>query len=135
MPEKVLQGGKKMKKAIILNAGEGKRLRPLTENVHTCLVKVGNTTILEHQLSNIVGCGIREVILAVGYHHERINKELQKSQFDLEVTYVRNPIYYKTNNAEMIKDFADQHKIEVPVTHFVYSALKSTKPLIAFNSL
>ena len=39
------------------------------------------------------------------------------------------------NNAKMIKDFADQQKIEIPVTHFVYSALKSTKPLIAFNSL
>lgn len=39
------------------------------------------------------------------------------------------------NNAEMIKGFADEHEIEVPVTEFVYSALKGTKPLIAFNNL
>jgi glycerol-3-phosphate dehydrogenase (NAD(P)+) len=39
------------------------------------------------------------------------------------------------NNAEMIKNFADEHKIRVPVTEFVYSVLNGTKPLTAFNNL
>lgn len=39
------------------------------------------------------------------------------------------------NNAEMIKSLAGKHKIEVPVTDFVYSTLKGVKPLIAFNIL
>lgn len=39
------------------------------------------------------------------------------------------------NNAEMIEGFAIEHEIEVPVTEFVHSALKGTKPLIAFNNL
>lgn len=39
------------------------------------------------------------------------------------------------NNAEIIEGFANEHGIEVPVTEFVYSALKGTKPLIAFNNL
>lgn len=86
-----------MEKAIILDAGESKRLRPLTENMPKCLVKIGNMTILEHQLSNLVECGIRKVILVVGYHYNMIQKKLKKSPFDLEVKYVRNPIYYKTN--------------------------------------
>lgn len=86
-----------MKKAIILNAGEGKRLRPLTEKKPKCLVRVGNKTILEHQLSSIVECGIKEVILVVGYHHEMIYKKLNEKKFDLEVTFIRNPIYSETN--------------------------------------
>lgn len=88
---------KNMKKAIILSAGESKRLRPLTRNMPKCLVKIGNMTILEHQLSNLVEFGIRELILVMGYHYNMIQEKLKKSSFDLEVKYVRNPIYYKTN--------------------------------------
>lgn len=39
------------------------------------------------------------------------------------------------NNTEVIKNLADQYKIEIPVTNFVYYVLKNTRPLIAFNSL
>jgi len=39
------------------------------------------------------------------------------------------------NNAGILRSFADKHEIEVPVTEFVHSALKGTKPSIAFNNL
>lgn len=86
-----------MEKAIILNAGEGRRLHPLTEKHPKCLVKVGNKSILEHQLSSLVKCGISKVIIVVGYHNKLIYNKLRKSQFDLEFTFVINPIYSKTN--------------------------------------
>jgi choline kinase len=86
-----------MKKAIILDAGEGKRLRPLTENLPKCLIKIGNKTILEHQIFSLMDCGIRELVLVIGYGSSMILKKLEESSFDLETKYVRNPIYYKTN--------------------------------------
>jgi len=86
-----------MEKAIILDAGEGKRLHPLTENMPKCLIKIGNKTILEHQLCNLVECGIKELILVIGYHSNMILEKLKRGFSDLEIKYVRNPIYYKTN--------------------------------------
>jgi len=86
-----------MEKAIILDAGEGKRLHPLTGNMPKCLIKIGNKTILEHQLCNLVECGIKELILVIGCHSEMILEKLKRGFSDLEIRHVRNPIYYKTN--------------------------------------
>jgi len=86
-----------MDKAIILDAGEGKRLRPLTKSTPKCLLKLNEMTILEHQLSNLSKCGIKEVVLVVGYLANRILRRLEKNNFNLKLRFIRNPIYYKTN--------------------------------------
>lgn len=102
-----------MDKAIILNAGEGKRLRPLTKNLPKCLLKIGNKTILEHQLSNLAKCSIKEVTVVIGHRSEMICRKIRQAPFDLSVNYIWNEIYYKTNTAyslwlarnEMDEDF------------------------------
>lgn len=86
-----------MKKAVILNAGEGKRLRPLTQGKPKCLLKINGVTILEHQLDNLVECGIKDALLVVGYHSQMIMKSVEKGNFKLHVTYVYNPIFDRTN--------------------------------------
>jgi len=86
-----------MDKAVILNAGEGKRLRPLTSVKPKCLLKLNSLTILEHQLSNLIECGIGEVILVIGYHADRIIRKIQSLNFELDVEFIYNPVYYKTN--------------------------------------
>lgn len=89
--------GKDVKQAIVLNAGEGSRLRPLTKNMPKCLLKIGDKTILEHQLNNLIKCGIEEVTFVIGYYSDMIIRKIEQSSFDLEIKYVDNPIYYKTN--------------------------------------
>jgi NDP-sugar pyrophosphorylase family protein len=54
-------------KAMILAAGLGERLRPLTDNRPKALVEIGGRTLLEITLSRLRACGIREVIINV--HH------------------------------------------------------------------
>jgi len=44
-----------------------------------------------------VKCGIEELVLVVGYHSNMILEKLKQSSFDLEVRYIKNPVYYKTN--------------------------------------
>lgn len=89
-----------MQKAIILNAGEGKRLRPLTRNIPKSLIKIGNKTILEHQLSNLITYQIKEIIIVVGYRSEMIiQKALKEFSPTLSFKFIYNPIYYKTNTA------------------------------------
>lgn len=85
--------------AVILNAGEGKRLRPLTSPKPKCLLRLNEATILEHQLTNLVKCGIRSVVIIVGYRAVQILEEITNKNFDLEIGFMSNPIYYKTNTA------------------------------------
>jgi choline kinase len=83
--------------AVILNAGEGKRLRPLTNLKPKCLLKLNGVTILEHQLANLMKCGIRNVVIVVGYLASQIFEEIKNKEFDLEIEFIQNQIYHKTN--------------------------------------
>jgi choline kinase len=86
-----------IKKAIILNAGEGRRLRPLTLNTPKCLLKVGDKTILEGQLSNLSSCGINEVVMVVGYLSEKVMNFAENNFPNLNFKFVRNDVYATTN--------------------------------------
>jgi len=58
--------------ATILAAGEGSRLRPFTEDMPKVMLPVGNKPIIEYLIESLRKCGIREIILVVGYKKERI---------------------------------------------------------------
>ncbi len=60
-------------KAIILAAGEGKRLRPLTQNIPKCMVKLFGMSILERQIMTFRNCGINEICVVSGYNKEKID--------------------------------------------------------------
>ncbi len=56
-----------MTKALILAAGEGKRLRPLTNNTPKCLVPLVGRTLLERQVNVLKSLGVEEIHIATGY--------------------------------------------------------------------
>ncbi len=58
--------------AILLAAGEGRRLRPLTRHRPKVMIGVGGRPILEHNVRALVACGITDITLVVGYHPESI---------------------------------------------------------------
>ncbi|MDD1730099.1 MAG: NTP transferase domain-containing protein [Methanospirillum sp.] len=62
--------------AVILAAGEGTRLRPLTQNRPKALIPVGNRPILEHLVDSLLKCGIRDIIVVVGYRKEQVMQHL-----------------------------------------------------------
>ena len=100
-------------KAIILAAGVGSRIRPLTNNSPKSLLKVGGNTILEMMISHIQDCGISEVVFVLGYLQKQI-KNFVKIKFpDLNSHFVTNDEYAKTNTGfslmlakDLIKDSA-----------------------------
>ncbi|MDB9973485.1 phosphocholine cytidylyltransferase family protein [Gammaproteobacteria bacterium] len=95
-------------KAIILAAGVGSRIRPLTDNCPKSLLKINSKTILEMMLSHIKTCGINEVIFVLGYLQDQI-KDYVKTQFpDLIVQFITNEKYEVTNTGYSLmltKDF------------------------------
>ena len=54
-------------KAVILAAGEGKRLRPFTETMPKVMLPIANKPILEYIIDAVKHCGIEEIIVVVGY--------------------------------------------------------------------
>jgi len=59
-------------KAVILAAGEGRRLEPLTDTRPKPMLPVANRPLLEHVVESVVAAGIEEAVLVVGYKRERI---------------------------------------------------------------
>ena len=85
-------------KVILLNAGIGKRLAPLTDKIPKCLVKISNNeTILDLQLKNILKFGFKEFIIPTGPFEEKIKNHIKKNYPTIVVQYVNNPLYDKTN--------------------------------------
>ena len=58
--------------AIILAAGQGTRLRPLTDDKPNCLVELNNKSLLERQISVLNRCGVYNIRVASGYRSDQI---------------------------------------------------------------
>lgn len=74
---------------VVLAAGEGTRLRPLTQNRPKTMLPAGDQPILEHVLDVLVDCGIERLCLVVGYGRERVQDHFGHEYRDVPVSYVR----------------------------------------------
>jgi choline kinase len=86
-------------KAIILAAGQGQRLRPLTDHFPKCLIPIGGATVLEHMLRRIEQCGLQDVTLVTGFEADSIRSYVNHlGDLDLRVKFVVNNRFAETNN-------------------------------------
>ena len=102
-------------KAIILSAGQGKRLLPLTETTPKCLLAVdGDRPALEVQLRVLAACGIRRATVMTGFGAAKVEDFLVGCRLpDINVTTRFNPFFAVSNNLatcwtalpEMTEDF------------------------------
>jgi choline kinase len=87
---------------VILAAGVGSRLRPLTDHQPKCLVRIGEQSILERLLFQAEPFKDRfeEAVVITGYLHEQVERFVREwnEQHDLFVRTVHNEQYDKTNN-------------------------------------
>ncbi|MBC7906838.1 MAG: phosphocholine cytidylyltransferase family protein [Rhodospirillaceae bacterium] len=87
------------KKAIILSAGQGKRLLPLTEQRPKCLLPLGGRTILEWQLAALAANGIRDVVVVTGFRAEAVEAVIRARPDDgLMVRPLHNPFFQVADN-------------------------------------
>lgn len=84
--------------AVILAAGVGERLKPITDNIPKCLVTVNDKPMLINTLELLESRGIRDVVIVVGYLKERVYEEVGHSFGKIKISYVENDIYAETNN-------------------------------------
>ena len=84
--------------ALILAAGYGKRLRPLTDKTHKSLVEVHGTPLLINALDCLSGRNIQEVLLVVGDKKDLVVSRVGHQYKGMKITYIENTIYRETNN-------------------------------------
>jgi choline kinase len=84
-------------KAIILSAGQGRRLMPLTSNMAKCCLPLHGISILEWQLSQIAQCDIDEVIVVTGFAYEMVDTIVDAAT-GIKVRTLHNPMYAHTDN-------------------------------------
>ncbi|MEJ2177839.1 MAG: nucleotidyltransferase family protein [Gammaproteobacteria bacterium] len=78
--------------AIILAAGRGQRLRPITDSIPKPLIKVGPRTLLEYHLENLIEAGFRRVVINLSHLGEQISEFLgDGGQFGIEIAYSWEP--------------------------------------------
>ena len=73
--------------AVVLAAGKGTRLRPLTEDKPKALVEVDGTPIIEDVFDNLIEIGTTELVVVVGYLQEKIIERYGDSYRGVPITY------------------------------------------------
>ncbi len=86
-------------KCVILAAGRGKRLRPLTNKTPKCLLTVGGIPLLARTLQNLTANGINDIAVVTGFMGEKIGAFVSKNFSSTRVTLIHNTRFASTNNA------------------------------------
>ena len=85
-------------KGIILAAGMGTRLLPLTLNQPKCLVNVAGKPMMAYQLDSLRAAGIKECTIVVGYLAESVRDCFGSNYRGVRLSYVENTAYDTSNN-------------------------------------
>jgi len=86
-------------KAIILSAGQGRRLLPLTENLPKCLLPVVDKPVLAWQIDALAAAGVKEIIIVAGFQINRIEALLHAHYAkQSNISIVFNPFYEVADN-------------------------------------
>ncbi len=75
-------------KAVVLAAGEGTRMRPLTANLPKPLLPVAGKPFLRHTLEALRDAGVRDVTILIGWHGHRVRESFGRGEdFGLSISY------------------------------------------------
>jgi choline kinase len=97
-------------KAIILAAGVARRLAPITDRTHKCLLQVGERPLLTRMLAALDWAGVRETVLVVGHCADQVRETAGRRVGRMAVRYVENPEY--TRGSVLSLFAARQHLTE-----------------------
>ena len=76
---------KKIEVAVILGAGFGKRLSPITNKIPKPLIEFGNETILEKTIKLVKKLDLKKVLINVHYKRDQLKNFIKKKNFDIEI--------------------------------------------------
>ena len=97
--------------AIILAAGMGRRLGEYTKDNTKCMVPVNGVPLIDRLLGPLSRLKLDRVVIVVGYEGGKLVKHIGELYTDLNIEFVENPVYSRTNNIYSLwlaKDYLQQ---------------------------
>jgi choline kinase len=86
-------------KAVLLSAGQGRRLLPLTENRPKCLIPLSGPTVLEWQVRALANAGVTEAVIVTGFGADQVDAAVRKMQVrGISLRTLYNPFYSVADN-------------------------------------
>ena len=77
-----------IKNALILAAGKGRRMWPLSENIPKPLLPLGGLPIIERQIQELKKVGVEELYILIGYQMKEISDYLDDAELGVNITYI-----------------------------------------------
>lgn len=91
-------------KAAILAAGDGSRLRPLTDEIPKTLIPLGGVPLIERIILSAREAGIKEFLVVLGYLGDRLKEELgDGKRHGVKIEYVENREWERANGVSVYK--------------------------------
>ena len=78
----------KIKKAIVLGAGFGKRMHPITKKIPKPLITINNITLLESSIKFLTSIGIKHIVVNAHFRHKQISDFIKKKKFSSKIDLV-----------------------------------------------
>jgi 2-aminoethylphosphonate-pyruvate transaminase len=85
-------------KAVMLAAGRGDRLRPVTDSMPKGLIEVGGQSLIERSLDLLLAQGITQTYIVTGYLGGMIRQRLGPAYRGMEIIYAENPDFERTGS-------------------------------------
>lgn len=85
-------------RAIILSAGQGRRLLPLTADIPKCALQIGGRSLVEWQITQLIKCGIDQVTVVVGFEADKVEHLLRSHYRPDQVQTLYNPFFAVSDN-------------------------------------
>ena len=93
-----IQSKPRVTTALLLAAGTGSRLYPLTKSEPKCMTFVNGKSILDRMVASLNHHGFKRLVIVTGHLESCIRKYLGNQIGDMEIEYIYSPLYKTTNN-------------------------------------
>lgn len=92
--------------AVLMAGGKGERLRPLTEKTPKPLLKVGDKSIIDHNIDRLIDYGVKHISVTVNYLKEQLEEHFAEPRGEVQVQTVREPKFLGTiGSIRFVKEF------------------------------
>jgi histidinol-phosphate/aromatic aminotransferase/cobyric acid decarboxylase-like protein/choline kinase len=96
---------------VILAAGRGRRMRPLSDSQHKGLLRIGQSTPLDHLVEALDAAGATTVTIITGYRADELQSHLRANHPEVPLRFIENRRYATSNNIVSLKLAIDAHPI------------------------
>ncbi|MCE5222191.1 MAG: NTP transferase domain-containing protein [Clostridium sp.] len=114
-------------RAILMAAGMGTRLRPLTLTIPKSLIEVNGMSLLERQIMNLKEVGIDEIIVLTGYLHEKFDDLVKKYNL-IKVINDKYDIYNNIYTMYLVREYLEDAFVIDADNYITRNFLPKTKP-------